>query len=127
MSYKSTLSATWWRKHGFFKGYMLREATVFPLAFLLCLLLAGVFSLQDAERFTQWQAFMSYPLVTAVHLLALSASLYHAFTFFALFPRVMPIRLGTKTLPAAVLITAQWAAVAMVTALFLWVFSGGGA
>ncbi|MCC5878804.1 MAG: fumarate reductase subunit C [Idiomarina sp.] len=125
MSYKTSLSGSWWRKHRFFKLYMLREATVLPLAFLLCSLLAGVFSLQDAERFAQWQSFMGNPLIVAVHLIALLASLYHAFTFFQLFPRVMPIRLGDKTLPAQWLVAAQWLAVVVIIAIVLWVVSGG--
>lgn len=126
MSYKTSLTGSWWRKHRFFKLYMLREATVLPLAFLLCSLLAGAFSLQDTERFAQWQSFMSNPLIVAVHLIALLASLYHAFTFFQLFPRVMPIRLGDKTLPAQWLVGAQWLAVVVIIAIVLWVVSGGG-
>lgn len=125
MSFKARLTGSWWQKHRFFKLYMLREATVLPLAFLLCSLLAGVFSLQDLERFAHWQAFMSHPLIIAVHAIALLASLYHAFTFFVLFPRVMPIRIGSKMVPAQLLVIGQWLAVIVVIAISLWLFSGG--
>ncbi|RUO29225.1 fumarate reductase subunit C [Aliidiomarina sedimenti] len=126
MSYKPQLTGSWWLKHRFFKAYMLREATVIPLAFLLCSLLAGAFSLQDPERFQHWQAFMSNPLVILVHTLALTTSLYHAATFFVLFPRVMPIRVGNYQLPARYLVLAQWGAVWLVVALFIWLFAFGG-
>lgn len=124
MSYKAELPRTWWLKHRFFKAYMLREATVLPLVFFACSLIAGAWSSHNAECFSTWQAFMQHPLVIALHLLALVASLFHALTFFSLFPRVMPIRLGTKVVPAWVMIAAQWAGTVTVIALFLIIFSG---
>lgn len=126
MSYKPELTGSWWLKHRFFKAYMLREATVVPLVFLLCSLIAGLFSLQDIERFSHWQAYMAHPLVILMHTLALAASLYHAATFFVLFPRVMPIRVGTREVPARLIVAGQWAGVLAVALLFLWLFAGGG-
>lgn len=127
MSYTPQLSGRWWQKHGYFKRYMLREATVLPLVFLICSLIAGVFSVADATRFEHWQAYMAHPLVVGLHGLALIASLYHAATFFVLFPRVMPLRFGGRNLPGAVVVAGQWAAVAMATVVMLWIFVGGGA
>lgn len=126
MSYKPQLTGRWWKKHGYFKGYMLREATVLPLLFLLFSLLVGAFSLQEAVRFAHWQAYMAHPFVMSLHGLALLASLYHAATFFVLFPRVMPIRIGTRSIPDRWIVLAQWVAVAAVLALFLWLFARGG-
>lgn len=125
MAYKPNLQRTWWLQHRFFRAYMLREATVLPLVFLLCSLLAGVHSLGSTEAFIAWQDFMAKPWVIAIHVLALLASFYHAFTFFQLFPRVMPIRFGAKLVPAVVMIAAQWAGTVTVIALFLWLFGGG--
>ncbi|MCH8493543.1 MAG: fumarate reductase subunit C [Idiomarina sp.] len=122
MSYKPELTGSWWLKHRFFMLYMLREATVLPLVFLLCSLLAGIYSLASPEQFASWQAFMARPWVLALHGLALVAALYHAFTFFQLFPRVMPIRIGARLLPPALMVAVQWAAVLAVIVLFLWLF-----
>lgn len=126
MSYKPTLTRTWWLKHRFFVLYMLREGTVLPLVFLLCSLTAGGFALQSAEQFARWQHFMAIPWVVAVHGLALIAVLYHAFTFFRLFPRVMPVRIGAKLVPPAIMVAAQWFAVVAVIAAFLWLFMFSG-
>ncbi|RUO20201.1 fumarate reductase subunit C [Aliidiomarina haloalkalitolerans] len=125
MAYKPNLQRTWWLQHRFFRAYMLREATVLPLVFLLCSLLAGVYSLTSADAFIAWQGFMAKPWVIVIHTLALLASFYHALTFFQLFPRVMPIRLGDKSVPAVVMIAAQWSGTLTVIALFLWLFGGG--
>lgn len=126
MSYKPFLTRAWWLKHRFFVLYMLREGTVLPLVFLLCSLTAGGFALQSAEHFARWQHFMATPGVIAAHGLALIAALYHAFTFFRLFPRVMPIRIGAKQVPSAIMVAAQWIAVVTVIVVFLWLFIFSG-
>jgi fumarate reductase subunit C len=120
--YKPELTGTWWLKHSFFKRYMLREATVLPLVFFLSFMVAGVFSLSSGELFHKWQVFMAQPLVVSINILALLAALYHAFTFFKLFPRVMPIRLGEKLVPASLMIIGQWLAVVAVTVGFIALF-----
>jgi len=125
MSYKPILTRTWWLKHRAFKAYMLREATVLPLLFFLLTLCCGIYALwRGPSQWQAWQITMKHPAVLAINSLALVASLYHAWTFFQLFPRVMPIRLGSKTLPAQVLIAGQWAGLLAVFVLFTWLFRG---
>jgi fumarate reductase subunit C len=109
--YQPAMPRTWWLKHGYYRRYMLREATVLPLLFFIACWIAGVFCLaQDEATWLRWQSFMAQPWVILLNGLALLASLYHAKTFFELFPRVMPLRLGSKTLPPQVMIAAQWGA-----------------
>ncbi|GAB2690922.1 fumarate reductase subunit C [Aliiglaciecola aliphaticivorans] len=125
MTYRTTLSRTWWLKHNAFKAYMLREATVLPLTFFILCLVSGVYCLWQGEsQWNHWQTAMGQPLVLALNLLAFFASLFHAWTFFQLFPRVMPIRMGHISVPANVLIAGQWAAVLSVMVLFSWLFWG---
>lgn len=115
------LKRTWWLKHRFFKLYMLREATVLPLVFFtLCLLAGMVALLQGADSWQGWIAFMGSPIVLALNLLALVASLYHAATFFVLFPRVMPLRIAGHRLPDHMIVAGQWAGVVAVALLFFW-------
>lgn len=115
------LKRTWWLKHGFFKLYMLREATVLPLLFFTFCLLAGIFALlQGADSWQGWIAFMGSPIVLVLNLLALAASLFHAATFFVLFPRVMPLRIAGHSLPDQVIVAGQWAGVVAVALLFFW-------
>lgn len=125
MSYRPVLSRTWWLKHGAFKAYMVREATVLPLLFFLLSLATGMYSLWRGPHAWQlWQSTMAHPLMLLVNSIALLASLYHAYTFFQLFPRVMPIRIGEKTLSPRLLIAAQWVGVVVVLGLFTWLFRG---
>jgi fumarate reductase subunit C len=125
MSYKSELGRTWWLKNPAFKAYMLREATVLPLVFFILCMLAGIYSLGKGEQAWQsWVVVMGNPLVLTLNTLALVASLYHAATFFVLFPRVMPVRLGGQKVPDNLIVIAQWAGVAAVFVLAAWVFWG---
>lgn len=125
MSYRPTLPRTWWLKHTAFKAYMLREATVLPLTFFLLCLASGIYGLWQGEiQWLNWQAMMKQPWVLVINAVALLASLFHALTFFQLFPRVMPIRLGEKIISPRILIAGQWAAVLAIAVLFTWLLGG---
>ena len=107
---------------------MLREATVVPLVFFILCLLAGVFALlQGPASWQGWVAFMGSPLVLLLNALALVASLYHAATFFVLFPRVMPLRVAGRSVPAGAIVAGQWAGVVAVAVVLFWLLGRGGA
>ena len=55
-----------------------------------------------------------------LYALVLLASLYHAKTFFELFPRVMPL------LPAPLMIAGQWLGTIAVALFVLWLFGAIG-
>jgi fumarate reductase subunit C len=108
----------WWLKQHYYRCYMLREATVLPLLFFLGCLLYGLYSLQQgAAQWLAFNQFMQQGWVIALNTLALIASLYHAKTFFALFPRVMPLA------PPALMVAGQWLACLGVMITLLW-FAG---
>lgn len=118
--YQPKLSRNWWLKHNYYRLYMLREATVLPLLFFLGCLLYGLYCLtQSAAHWQSFQLFMQQGWVIALNLLAFAASLFHAKTFFALFPRVMPLA------PAWLMISGQWLATLLVATGVLLLFGGG--
>ncbi|RUO25483.1 fumarate reductase subunit C [Aliidiomarina minuta] len=121
--FEKPLNALWWLKHRFFKAYMLREATVIPLLFFIGCMLAGIYSLLQGEnQWLAWLGFMQQSWVVGLNILALLASLYHALTFFVLFPRVMPLSLGDYRIPAWAIVAGQWMAVVAVLLFFGWLF-----
>lgn len=124
--YFPEMKRDWWLKNRFFTLYMLREATVLPLVFFIGCLLAGFYCLlQGQESWLAWQGFMQNPLTIAVNLLAFVASLFHAWTFFQLFPRVMPLRVGGRPVPTRLIILAQWLGVIAVMGFSAWIFGRG--
>lgn len=118
--YVRQLERTWWKDHPFYRFYMLREATVLPLVFFTLCLTGGLAALVMGEAAWQnWLSFMANPLVVAVNIVALAGSLFHATTFFSMFPQVMPIRLGGKVIDTKLIVGAQWAAVAVISLVVL--------
>ncbi|WP_026349347.1 fumarate reductase [Arsukibacterium perlucidum] len=107
--YQPVMARTWWLQHRYFQMYMLREATVLPLLFFIGCLLYGLYCLNLGEvQWQHWLAFMAQPWVVLLNLLAFIASLFHAKTFFELFPRVMPLA------RPGLMIAGQWLATLLV-------------
>lgn len=118
--YQPEMTRWWWLKHPAYRLYMLREATVLPLLFFLGCLLYGLFCLTQTEaHWLAFQAFIQQGWVIALNTLAFVASLFHAKTFFELFPRVMPLA------PAALMIAGQWLATIAVVITLLFVLGAG--
>lgn len=118
--YVREMSRTWWKDRAFYRFYMLREATVLPLLFFTICLLFGLGSLvQGPNEWALWLGFMANPLVIAINVVALAGSLFHAYTFFSMFPQVLPIRINGKAIDTKTVVLAQWAAVAAITLLVL--------
>ncbi|WP_154124656.1 fumarate reductase subunit FrdC [Grimontia hollisae] len=119
--YVREMKRTWWKDHPFYRMYMLREATVLPLIFFTLCLTFGLGSLVLGEAaWNSWLSFMANPVAIAINIVALAGSLFHAQTFFSMMPQVMPIRIGGKLLDKKVVVLAQWAAVAVISAVILF-------
>lgn len=119
--YVREMKRTWWKDHPFYRMYMVREATVLPLIFFTLCLTFGLGSLVVGEAaWNGWLSFMANPVVIAINIVALAGSLFHAQTFFSMMPQVMPIRIGGKLLDKKVIVLTQWAAVAVLSAVILF-------
>ncbi len=82
----------WWLKNPFYIRYMIRESTSLFVGIYAFILLAGLFSLAAGESaYNGWLAIMTHPAVILFHAVALAAVIYHAVTWFAVAPKVMPI------------------------------------
>lgn len=120
--YVREMPRTWWKDSAFYRFYMVREATVLPLIFFTLFLTFGLASLVMGENaWNNWLGFMQNPIVIAINIVALIGSLIHAYTFFAMMPQVMPIRIQGKLLDKKLIVAAQWAAVAVISAIVMLV------
>ena len=88
----------WWLKNPFYVRYMVRESTSVFVGIYAFILLAGLFGLASGEAaYNDWLAAMTNPLVILFHVAALAAAIYHAITWFAVAPKVMPpLLIGKK-------------------------------
>lgn len=120
--YVREVKRTWWKDHPFYRFYMVREATVLPLILFTLFLTVGLGALvKGPEAWDSWLAFMANPIVIAINIVALAGSLFHAQTFFNMMPQVVPIRLNGKLLDKKIIVLTQWAAVAFISLIVLFV------
>ncbi|MCG6352140.1 fumarate reductase subunit FrdC [Vibrio fluvialis] len=120
--YVREVKRTWWKDHPFYRFYMVREATVLPLILFTLFLTVGLGALaKGPEAWNSWLAFMANPIVIAINIVALAGSLFHAQTFFSMMPQVVPIRLNGKLLDKKIIVLTQWAAVAFISLIVLFV------
>ncbi|HEU0201527.1 MAG TPA: fumarate reductase subunit C [Burkholderiaceae bacterium] len=113
--------AGWWRRHGFYGGYMLREASsVFVTAYAVVLLWGLVRLSQGRAAFDAWRESLASPLAIVFHLIALALVIYHAWTWFQLMPKTMPfIRFGGKRISDRLIVRSGQAALIAVT-IIVW-------
>jgi len=102
----------WWRRNPFFMRYMAREASAVFLAVYAVILLVGVFRLsQGKAAYDAWLAALTSPLSILFHLVALLAVCYHAYTWWKVMPKTMPmLHVGGRRIPEITLSAVGWAA-----------------
>jgi len=102
----------WWRRNPFFMRYMVREASAVFLAIYAVILLAGVFRLsQGAAAYEAWLAALRNPLAIVFHGIALLVVAYHAYTWWKVMPKTMPmLHVGGRRIPEMALSAVGWAA-----------------
>ncbi|MEK7875365.1 MAG: fumarate reductase subunit C [Pseudomonadota bacterium] len=102
----------WWRKNPYFTRYMVREASAVFLAVYAVILLIGVFRLsQGAAAYGAWLAALTNPLAIVFHGIALLAVAYHAYTWWKVMPKTMPmLHVGGRRIPEIALSAVGWAA-----------------
>lgn len=104
--------AGWWRRNPFFMRYMAREASAVFLAIYAVILLIGVYRLsQGTAAYDAWLAALTNPLAIAFHGIALLAVAYHAYTWWKVMPKTMPmLHVGGRRIPEISLSAVGWAA-----------------
>jgi fumarate reductase subunit C len=115
----------WWKKNPYYVEFMVHEGTALFVAAYVFTLLVGLIRLgQGAEAWNGWLEAMQSPLSIIFHLVLLAAIVYHAFTWFKLFPLTTPpIVLNGKKLEPCVIVSGGWAAAigaAVVSFIIVW-------
>lgn len=116
----------WWRKNPFFMRYMVREASAVFLAIYAVILLAGVFRLsQGAAAYEAWLAALTNPFVIVFHGIALLTVTYHAYTWWKVMPKTLPmLHVAGRRIPEIALSAIGWAA-ALGVSVFIYAFARG--
>jgi len=104
--------AGWWRRNPHYRAYMLREASsLFVAAYALVLLSGLARLLQGRDAFEAWREALATPWAVAFHLVALAFFVCHAWTWFAVMPKTMPLlRIGDRRIADRSIVAAGAAA-----------------
>jgi fumarate reductase subunit C len=109
----------WWRGNPYYVRYMIMEATSVIVALYALILLVGVWRLsQGAAAYEAWLAALRRPLAVALHMLMLLAMSYHAYTWWKVLPKTLPLlHLGGRPVPGLLLSSAGWTATLVMSAV----------
>lgn len=118
--YPRQRSNTWYLQRWPYRLFILRElsAVFFALYMGVLLVLAG--RVHDGpSAFAQYVDALQSPLYVVFHIVALLFALLHSMTWFQAVPEGLPLRRGEQRVPPALVIAANYVAMAAVTALVL--------
>jgi len=108
----------WWRRNPYYVRYMIMEATSVIVALYAIILLVGVWRLyQGQAAYEAWLAAQRQAWSVALHGFMLLAMIYHAYTWWKVLPKTLPlIHIGGKPVAGLLLSTTGWTATLVVSA-----------
>ncbi|PIE42264.1 MAG: fumarate reductase subunit C [Gammaproteobacteria bacterium] len=110
-AYRREMKRNWWMQLPFYSLYMLREATAIFTLFYTLVLMVGLAALaKGQEAFVKWTESQSCGFMMWLSVISFVMVLYHTVTWFAATPKVMPLQIGDKKVPASLLIAGHWLA-----------------
>ncbi len=123
-TYRREIKRTWWMEIPFYRWYMLREATaIFTLLYSINLILGLRALATDKAHFLSWIETQSNPLMIIFAIISFLMVGYHCYTWFDATPKVMPLQIGAKKVPAKIIILGHWGA-AIFLAVVILVLAG---
>jgi len=112
----------WFLRSPRYLRYMAREVSCVFIALHGLVLLVGLKRLSEGRE--AWETFLdnlTAPFGVQLQLLILAFAVYHSTSWFNVTPKAMPVQIGEKFLPGAVIVGAHYAGwfIASIAVLFL--------
>lgn len=125
--YRKRVSTWWWAQQWRSFKFILRELSSLAVGYVGLLLLASVWTLgQGAGAYAELQAWLRWPPVVLLTVIAMLFVLYHSITWFNLTPKAMPpIRVGGKRLADWMIAAPNYVIWVVLSALIYWFVKGG--
>jgi fumarate reductase subunit C len=103
---------------------MIREATALFVGGYAVFLLVLVYRAHDAASFSTFFDGLKSPVSLVVHVIALVMVLYHTLTWFNSLPQAMAIWRGEERVSPALLVSSQYVAFLILSAVVAWIAIG---
>ncbi len=124
--YRPTMPATWWLKRWRYILFMLREfSSVFVAAFVLLFIYELFLLSKGPEVYDLFQESLRQPAFIAFYVVAFIFAVLHTITWFAVASKVQVVKIGSWTMPPALVTGGALGAWLVVSAAVGWVLSGG--
>ena len=121
LSYRRPMSVWWWTRKRTYFLFVMRELSSLFIAWLVFYLLLFIRAVARGEAayadFLDWAA---SPWLVALNLVAFAFVVLHTVTWFSLTPQAMVVSVRGRRVPAAAIIAAQYAGLAVVSAFVYW-------
>ena len=117
----------WWRRNPYYVKYMAMELTSVIVGIYGVLLLVGLWRLSQGEsQYEAWRAAIGSPVSIGIQLFMLIAMIYHAYTWWKVLPKTMPLlHMNGKPVPGVLLSSAGWLATLAASLIFFIIVRGG--
>ena len=119
--YKQPMSATWWLSTRNYFLFMLREISALFVALFVVSYLVGLYRLSQGEaQYTAYLESLQTPFACISFVLILAFALYHTVTWFSLTPIVMVVRVGSRVIPARLVLLTNYLAWLVLSGLLFY-------
>lgn len=119
--YRKHVSTYWWLRQWRYLKFILRELSCLGVAYFVVMLLIMLSYLREgAFGYTQFQKWMTSPLMIVFNVIAFFLVMYHTITWFNLAPSAMVIRLGGKRIPDWMIALPNYLGWLAVSATIIW-------
>ena len=115
---------SWWLSQPRYVRYMLREISSAFIGAYTLMLVVGLLRLSEGPvAYESFLAAVRSPAGVAFSLITFAFAVYHSVTWFRLTPKAMPLWIGGKAVPPAIIVGAHWLGWA-VTSLLILLWAG---
>ena len=121
LTYTRPISTWWWlRKRNYFI-FVMRELSSLFVAWYVVFLLILLVALGNGEAaYADFLDWADSPVIVVINVVAFAFIVLHTVTWFAVTPQAMAPQVRGKPVPPALVIGAQYAALAVVSAFVWW-------
>ncbi|TGN64074.1 fumarate reductase subunit C [Nocardioides eburneiflavus] len=121
LRYHPRVPVLWWTRKPSYFVFVMRELSSLFIAWLVLYLLLFVRAVGRGDAaYADFLAWATSPWLVVLNAVAFAFLVLHTITWFSLTPQAMVIDLGGRRVPPAVIIGAQYAALAVVSVLVYW-------
>jgi fumarate reductase subunit C len=119
--YRRPISVWWWTRKRTYFLFVMRELSSLFIAWLVLYLLLLIRAVGHGEAaYADFLDTASSPWLVALNVVAFAFLLLHTVTWFSLTPQAMVVSVRGRRLPAAAIIGAQYAGLAVVSGFVFW-------